>query len=115
MSGILRCVGLLSVCLLTQGQGSVATRTAAPLSAEAVLQMRELAVGADVQRTESGGLTVGSRVVAKGVEIRIGAAVLVADEAEIRRGAPGEASDIELRGNVHLKAIVEVKYAGESK
>jgi len=43
------------------------------------------------------------------VAIRIGSALITADEAEIRYGAQGEQSDVQLRGNVHLKAILEVK------
>ena len=51
-----------------------------------------------------------SRVVAKGdVEIRIGQSIISADEAEIRYGGPGEQDDVELRGNVRLKAHLKVE------
>jgi lipopolysaccharide export system protein LptA len=47
-------------------------------------------------------------VVAKGVEIRMGSAVLRADEAEITNGAAGEPSNIQLRGNVRLSGTLEI-------
>jgi hypothetical protein len=49
-----------------------------------------------------------SRVVAKNVEIQMGDNVLVADEATIQYQATGDRDDVELRGNVHLKAKVRV-------
>jgi hypothetical protein len=52
--------------------------------------------------------TVGSRVVAKNVQIQMGDNVLVADEAEIRYNPSGKFDDVELRGNVHLRAKLEV-------
>ena len=50
------------------------------------------------------------RVVAKGdVEIRIGESLISADEAEILyAAAPGEPDEVELRGNVRLKAHLKV-------
>ena len=55
-------------------------------------------------------IEVGGRVVARGhVEIRIGSTIVTADEAEIRYGAPGEQDEVELRGNVRLKADLKVE------
>ena len=75
-----------------------------------ILQARQMQVGvSEPQVLRDGGLAVLSRVVGKDVEIRIGSTLITADEAEIRYGAHGEQSDVQLRGNVHLKAILEVK------
>jgi hypothetical protein len=40
-------------------------------------------------------------------EIRIGDALITADEADENVGAIGQPSEFELRGSVHLKAIVK--------
>ena len=77
----------------------------------AILKARQLEVGADETRAPAEGepMVVKSRVVAKGdVEIRIGQSLITADEAEIRYGAPGEPDEVDLRGNVRLKAHVTV-------
>ena len=43
------------------------------------------------------------------VEIRIGTTVIRADEADIINSAPGEASEIALRGNVRVRAVLNAK------
>ncbi len=103
---------ILGLLLVMQGQGSVPVRTVASGPVEATLYARQIEVGAESKPAAGEKMMVRSRVVAKGVEIRLGSSVLVADEGEIRYGATGERSDVELRGNVHLKAVLEVKDAG---
>ena len=50
------------------------------------------------------------KTLAKGaVEIRFGTTVIYADEADITNSAPGEASEIELRGTVRVKAVLQPK------
>ena len=49
----------------------------------------------------------GRRLSAHGaVEIRVDSILMTADEADIRFGAPGEPSDIELRGRVRVRAVL---------
>jgi hypothetical protein len=48
-------------------------------------------------------------VVVRNVNIQMGENVLVADEAEIRYRADGKFDVVELRGNVRLKAKLEVQ------
>ena len=79
----------------------------------AILKARKLEVGVvpSVQgKDTTTTMRMQSRVVAKGdVEIRIGQSIISADEAEIRYGGPGEQDDVELRGNVRLKAHLKVE------
>ena len=79
----------------------------------AVLKARQMEVGVAETPVPGKGepMAIQSRVVAKGdVEIRIGQSLITADEAEIRYGAPGEPDEVELRGNVRLKAHVTVDW-----
>jgi hypothetical protein len=81
-------------------------------SPAAILKARQMEVGVveTSVRREGEPLVIKSRVVAKGdVEIRIGQSFITADEAEIRYGGPGEPDDVELRGNVRLKAHLTVE------
>ena len=103
----LSCLAVLGFTMVVSGQVMVSAPTT---PVEATLQAKQLQVGvSEPQVLRDGGLAVKSRVVAMGAEIRIGSTLITADEAEIRYGAPGEQSDVQLRGNVHLKAILEVK------
>ena len=74
----------------------------------ATMTYRTLETGV-VPDQQDGSTTVRSRVVARNVQIEMGENILVADEAEIRYRANGDLDDVELRGNVHLKAKLKVK------
>jgi hypothetical protein len=96
--------------MLLNGQSAVAPPRVDNRPRTAVLKSRAMEVGAVPRALPAGGMTMESHVVAKGeVEIRIGSTVLTADEAEIHYGGPSEPDDVELRGNVHLKAVLDVK------
>ena len=113
MRTVLSCLAILALTMVASGQVSAPTASAAATPAEAVLRARQLQVGvSEPQLLREGGLAIRSRVVGTEVAIRIGSALITADEAEIRYGAQGEQSDVQLRGNVHLKAILEVKEPG---
>ena len=107
---VLSCLAILALTMVVSGQVSAPTDTVKATPPEAILQARQMQVGvSEPQLRRDGGLTVRSHVVGKDVEIRIGSTLITADEAEIRYGAHGEQSDVKLRGNVHLKAILGVK------
>jgi len=113
MKKVLSFVFALGLTMAIYGQVTIATApTQADCAPAPVLETQRLEVG----MTKPGGLPgggseVGTRVLAKGgVVIRIGSNLITADEAEIRRGAgPDEPSDVELRGNVHLKSVLMVR------
>jgi hypothetical protein len=111
---VFSCLAIVGITIVVSAQQTVSAPTTHNVDAtpsEAVLEAKQMEVGmvSEPQVLRDGGLAVRSRVVGKGVEIRIGSALITADEAEIRYGAPGKRSDVQLRGNVHLKAILEVK------
>ena len=106
---VLSCLAMLALTMAVSGQ-DIAPTAPVKATSEAIMQARQMQVGVfELQVLRDGGLAVLSRVVGKDVEIRIGSTLITADEAEIRYGAHGEQSDVQLRGNVHLKAILEVK------
>jgi hypothetical protein len=112
MRFVLSCLAILALTMLVSGQVPIGAPTSDVnvTPAEAILRAKQMQVGvSEPQLRRDGGLTVRSRVVGNGVEIRIGSTLITADEAEIQHGAPGEQSDVQLRGNVHLKAVLEVK------
>lgn len=107
---VLSCLAILALTMVVSGQVIPPTASVKATPPEAILQAKELQVGvSEPQLRRDGGLMVRSRAVGKGVEIRIGSVLITADEAEIQQGAPGEQSNVQLRGNVHLRAILEVK------
>ena len=107
---VLSCLAILALTMVVSGQVSAPTTSVKATPSEAILQARQMQVGeSEPQVLRDGGLALRSRVVGTDVKIRIGSTLITADEAEIRYGAHGEQSDVQLRGNVHLKAILEVK------
>jgi hypothetical protein len=108
MKRVLSFVVVLGVTLAVYGQVTIATAPAqADCATAPVLETRQLTSTV----RGPGGSDAGSVVVAKGgVVIRIGSAVITADEAAIQRGAEAkDPSDVELRGNVHLKSVLMAK------
>lgn len=123
MRTALLCLCVLGLTMVASGQdkaepvfmggqdkgGPLFTVTPSPA---AILKARQMQVGVVETRVRREGepVVMKSRVVAKGdVEIRIGQSLITADEAEIRYGGPGEPDDVELRGNVRLKAHLTVE------
>jgi len=121
MRAAILCLCLLGLTLAVNGQDKpvfigrpdkgapIFTVTPSPA---AILKARQMEVGVVETRVSREGepMVMKSRVVAKGdVEIRIGQSLITADEAEIRYGGPGEPDDVELRGNVRLKAHLTVE------
>lgn len=101
------CLCILGLTMVINGQ-----ETGAP-SNQPVARMLigSMEVGsAPVKILPGGGSQIGSRAVAKNVEIQVGSAVVTADEAEIRYGAPGQPDELDLRGNVRMKTKVKVEY-----
>jgi lipopolysaccharide export system protein LptA len=106
------CLCVLGLTIVVNGQDKSAPLFAVKPSPAAILKARQIEVGVveTSVRREGEPMVMKSRVVAKGdVEIRIGQSLITADEAEIRYGAPGEPDDVELRGNVRLKAHLTVE------
>ena len=123
MRTALLCLCVLGIAIVVNGQDNAGPlfktgrEKGAPLftvntSPTAILKARQMEVGVAEPRARREGepTVIKSRVVAKGdVEIRIGPSLITADEAEIHYGGPGEPDDVELRGNVRLKAHLTVE------
>ena len=105
------CLCVLGLTIVVNGQDKSAPLFTVKPSPAAILKARQLEVGVAETSVRRQGepLVMKSRVVAKGVEIRIGQSLITADEAEIRYGGPGEPDDVELRGSVRLKAHLTVE------
>ena len=112
MRTTLLCLFVLGLTIVASGQAVQMPSTYVDeRPPTAILKARSLETGSVSRALPNGGMAVEGRSVFKGdVEIRIGSVVVTADEAEIRRGARGEPDDVELRGNVHMKAKVLVEH-----
>lgn len=89
------CLCVLGLTMVVNGQDAVAPPIAPDTTTMFVGSMR---VGA-------------GPAVAKNVEIHVGSTIVTADEAEIRYGAAGgKLDEVDLRGNVRMKANVKVEY-----
>jgi hypothetical protein len=96
----------LALTMAVSGQGLVA-----PSAPDATILISEMEVGLGPARTIPGGGTeIRGFAVAKNVEIHVGSTVVTADEAEIRYGVAGEPDQVDLRGNVRMKAKIRVDY-----
>jgi hypothetical protein len=97
--------GVLVLTVGVNGQSGVQSP-----QADASWKTTTISVGPGERFTLPDGRTgITSRATAQGVEIRIGNSVLVADEAEVANwtGSTGPA-EIQLRGNVRLKTVLDV-------
>lgn len=102
---------LLAVLGLTIGVGGQSGVQAPQAQATWKTDAMSIAIGSGDKVTLPGGRAgMAARLVAQGVEIRIGNSILVADEAEVSNwaGSTGPA-EVQLRGNVRLRTVLDVR------
>ena len=103
-------IGFLLLAVLALAVGVNGQAGVQSPEADATWTTSTISVGPGDRFTLPDGRTgIASRATAQGVEIRLGNSVLVADEAEVANwtGSTGPA-EIQLRGNVRLKTVLDV-------